>query len=103
MGSGSLRFYLGMFATAVCGVAAVVACGSADTESAFGNPSASSDGGRSSSSSSGGFGVDAGPADAATPIPANGIVIVHAASFGAFRLCFENQDDRRPIPSAGPG
>lgn len=100
MGSGSLRFYLGMFATALCGIAAVVACGSADSESAFGNPSASSDAGGTSSSSSGGFGNDAGAAADASIIPANGIVIVHAASFGAFRLCFEKQEQRRPIPSA---
>lgn len=100
MGSGSLRLYLGMFATAICGVAAIVACGSADSESAF-NPSAEADGGSNTSgSSSGGFGPDSGAADAASPIPANGIVIVHAASFGAFRLCFEKQEQRRPIPSA---
>lgn len=98
MGVGSLRFYLGAFATALCGTAAVVACGDS-SESAFGAPSSVADGG-GSSSSSGGSRSDSGTSDAGTPIAANGIVIVHAASFGAFRLCFEKHDDRRPIPSS---
>jgi hypothetical protein len=99
MGTGSLRFYVGVLATALCGAAAVVACGS-DSESAFGPEGKFADAGGSSSSSSGSSGTtaDSGASDASI-IAANGIVIVHAASFGAFRLCFEKQGQRRPIPS----
>jgi hypothetical protein len=101
MRSGSLRFYAACVATVLCGTAAVVACGSADSElNAFGPPSANQDSGASGSSSGGSFNDAGFPGDAATMIPANGIVIVHAASFGAFRLCFKNVGGRRPIPSA---
>lgn len=98
MRSASLRFYAGLFATALAGAAAAIACGMAD-ESAFA-VGGEGDGGASSSSggsSSGGF-ADTGTAP--TMIPANGIVIVHAADFGPFRLCFANEASRRPIPSA---
>jgi hypothetical protein len=99
MGSGSLRFYAACVATFLCGTAAVVACGSDSELSAFA-PGTQDGGGSSGTSSSGGI-TDAGtPSDAAVMIPANGIVIVHAASFGAFRLCFKNVGGRRPIPSA---
>lgn len=99
MGSGTLRF-AGCFAIAVCGMAAALACGSSD-ESAFGGVGSFDAGGSSSSGSSGNMADGGTPQDAApTMIPANGIVIVHAADFGAFRLCFKNEGARRPIPSA---
>lgn len=98
MRSGTLRFYAGCLAAVTTAAAAIVACGSSDDAlSAFGD-------GRDAGSraDSGGFSpADGGVAsDAATMIPANGIVIVHAADFGAFRLCFKGVPNRRPIPSA---
>jgi hypothetical protein len=49
----------------------------------------------------GGGDASASPfADAAgAQLSANGIVLVHAASFPAFRICFEGALDERPLPS----
>ncbi len=70
-------------------VAAAAACGSADSASGFdrGEDAGEGDGG-------GQFG-DAG---INTPIPSAGLVVVHAAAFPAFRLCFSNFPDRLPFP-----
>lgn len=96
---GTLRFYLASIAVAATAIAAVAACSSSDALSAFANPG-DRDGGLSSDASpfaDSGFG---GSDAAAVMIPANGIVIVHAAEFGAFRLCLESAPSRQPIPSA---
>ena len=37
---------------------------------------------------------------APSPVQVNGVVVVHAASFGPFRLCFESALARRPFPEA---
>ncbi len=79
------------------GAFALFACGaSLDAESAGG----SSDGGTRQP------GADGGPSDggvfgdaAGTRIEANGIVLVHAASFPAFRICFLGRGGDRPEPS----
>ncbi|OJY28152.1 MAG: hypothetical protein BGO98_21645 [Myxococcales bacterium 68-20] len=77
-------------AITIATVAAGTACG-ADGESAFGD----------------GTNVDAGDFDGGLGAPtsdagsvgsASGVVIVHAASFPAFRLCFENYPDLPPQP-----
>jgi hypothetical protein len=92
----SLRYYFACIAAIATSIAAVVACGSSDANSAFGDHNPDS----GSPSNDGSFGVDGGTTSDAGPIPANGIVIVHAASFGAFRLCLESALGRQPIPSA---
>jgi hypothetical protein len=70
-------------------VAAAVACG-ADARSAFeGAPS--SDAGPSSGADSGDFGPPVVGA-------ASGVVILHAAAFPSFRLCFENYPELAPQP-----
>lgn len=43
---------------------------------------------------------DGGGTDAGAGIDANAIVLVHAASFPAFRICFEGAVKERPMPSA---
>jgi len=72
----------------------MAACGSAeDTTAGAAATDAGSDGRPKSDS-----GIE--PEDAApTPIPANGIVLVHAAQFPAFRICIEGDKSRTPIPS----
>ncbi len=80
---------------ALSSAAVVAACGSSD-EALDGVFNPSRDGGASSSSGSPPSpGVDAG-----APLAANSIVLVHAADFGPFRLCFESDKKRQPIPSA---
>ncbi len=78
---------------AAVGLAGVVACG-ADSASAFdGPPSALQDGGGSF-----GDGSFTSP-DAGEPVgAASGVVILHAAAFPAFRLCFENFPNLAPQP-----
>src|SRR5262245_52160965 len=95
---GSLRFFFACFAAGAFAVAAVAACGSSDSLSAF----SSSGGTDAGSSFDAGFGGDGGgPSTSdASVIEANGIVIVHAATFGAFRLCFQSAGSRQPIPSS---
>lgn len=44
--------------------------------------------------------TDAGGDVSAPPVPANGIVVVHGATFPAFRLCFANYPELRPQPTA---
>jgi hypothetical protein len=75
---------------------ALVACG-ADSLSAFGdsstNPGATADGGAFSDGPSGAAGTN-------TPSLDTGVILVHAAGAGAFRLCFLNELDRLPQPDS---
>ena len=67
--------------------AAAVACGDASDDAGARPPSTRN---------------DAGPSDASAGAPpvgsASGVVLLHAASFPAFRLCFENYPELRPQP-----
>ncbi len=81
---------------ALCGIVGVglsmavaVACGD---DGLLESLPAVSDGGRDPDARFGDGGL--GP-----PIPANGLVIVHAASLPAFRLCFDANKSLRPVPS----
>jgi hypothetical protein len=74
------------------------ACGSADL---------SSFGGSSTDPSGGGTGADAGfgaaqgtPSDKGLAPVDNAVILVHAAKSQSFRLCFENEIDRRPQPDS---
>lgn len=75
-------------------VATGVACSSMGENSAFDNgtdgPSTSADGGKD---------FTPAPGNEASP-QATGIVLVHAAAFPSFRLCFENFPDLRPQPDS---
>lgn len=71
----------------------VVACGASDAAFSGTSSGSSADGGAADSVAP--FG-DAG----ASPISANGLVLVHAASFPAFRICFRGSPDEQPIPAA---
>ena len=72
-------------------VAAAVACGDM-SESASSGTSGDGDGG----------GADAGFGSDAAAVPgvgaASGVVILHAAAFPSFRLCFENYPELPPQP-----
>lgn len=89
-----LKLSFALLVTALAGgaVLAIISCSSvADSASAaFGDGSvdSSSDGGLTP------FG-DAGVVE----LSANGIVLVHAASFPAFRICFFGALEERPLPS----
>lgn len=94
--SSAVRRAFALTALALSALAAAVACGDAadaleGTSSSGGayDASAGRDGGPSAIS-------DAG----ATPISANGLVLVHAASFPAFRICFDGTPEEQPIPAA---
>lgn len=90
-GHVKIRRALSCAAVAFAGVATSLACG-ASSESTVGVYSPE----------------DAGSSDAASPQPmtrdagaiatASGVVILHAAAFPAFRLCFENYPDLPPQP-----
>jgi hypothetical protein len=70
-------------------VSAMLACGS-DEDSAF------SEGGPNATTDAGGFtpGMDGGGAVGAV----SGVVVLHAAAFPSFRLCFENYPELAPQP-----
>ena len=79
---------------------ALAACGlaSSDAISARENdPSNTSSGGPSA----GGMtdGGTAPPPESLVPVD-NAVIVVHSARAGAFRMCFENEDDRQPLPDA---
>lgn len=80
---------------------ALYACGSAGL-SGFGEPSATGGGGGSSADA--GFGATgaapmAGADTGLVPVD-NAVILVHAAKSQSFRLCFENESDRRPQPDS---
>lgn len=77
-------------------VGAAVACGSAfDSTAAF----ESADGGpRGSSGGSSSSGDNPSPTGAG-PQLANAVILVHAASFPPFRVCFGNMPDDQPTPN----
>ncbi len=80
-------------ASAAFATAAIIAVACGDLASSGFDPSpAGADGGAGDGKA--GFQDGAAP-----PIPANGLVIVHAASLPAFRLCFEADRSLRPVPS----
>lgn len=84
-------------ASALAASVALVACGSA-LEDASATPN--QDGGTPADASTlrdSGIAADGGAAGAT--IQANGIVLVHAASFPAFRVCFQGRAGDRPEPS----
>lgn len=74
------------------GLLGVAACAASDAESV--NPS-NADG----AAPEAGTKQDSGASDAGAQIEANAIVLVHAASFPAFRICFENASGDLPQPS----
>lgn len=77
---------------------AVAACASESAESSYSpGPGPSADAGVGGE---GGTFPDSGSADAGGAIDANAIVLVHAASFPAFRICFMGASDDPPLPSA---
>jgi hypothetical protein len=73
-------------------VLAVAACALSDEEAAFAPV-----GDAAATPGEGGISSDAGGGG---QLEANAIVLVHAASFPAFRICFENAQDELPQPSA---
>src|SRR5690349_20110352 len=80
-----------VIALGVAGVsaAAVIACGSGDdATTAFG--------GSDASFSDSGFVVPTSDAGFAATV--SGVVLLHAAAFPAFRVCFENYPDLAPQP-----
>jgi len=88
-------FALTAFALAAIGAA--IACGDSADALSEGGSSGSTNLDAAGGSDGGPTGVsDAG----ATPISANGLVLVHAASFPAFRICFDGTPDEQPIPAA---
>lgn len=90
IGSGVAAIALGLAG----GVLAVAACNASSETSGVGVTGP--DAGRPGDSGLGDGGV---AADAGTGIEANAVVLVHAASFPAFRLCFENAGSEQPQPS----
>lgn len=94
---GVRRSAIGVALIAIGGVSVVAAaaCG-ADSATSLepGSSSGGSDAGKSDASEPSGF-VDAG----ALPLQANGVVLVHAASFPAFRICFAGASDEQPFPT----
>lgn len=92
-----VRRAFALTALALCAVAAAVACGdSADALSESG-----SSGNANNDASAGSDAGPTSPIDAgAVPISANGLVLVHAASFPAFRICFDGTPEEQPIPAA---
>jgi hypothetical protein len=95
----AMRTTVGLSALLVAFSALVYACGSADLSS-FGadsaNPSATGGG------TDAGFGgaTSAPSGDKALAPVDNAVILVHAAKSQSFRLCFENETDRRPQPDS---
>jgi hypothetical protein len=89
-----LTFALLISAVAGGAALAIAACGSSAADS---SPSPFFDGSDPDGSDDGATGpfADAGGIE----IAVNGIVLVHAASFPAFRICFEGALEERPLPS----
>ena len=80
---------------------ALYACGSASL-SGFADPSVTGDGG-SKDMPDAGFGATAPPkvgTDTGLVPVDNAVILVHAAKAQSFRLCFENESDRRPQPDS---
>ncbi len=90
MKRGLLRAMLGALAVA----ATVFACGGDDDAAGIGVFNPSGDGGKKPE---GGFGE---PGDSGSISTASGVVILHAAAFPPFRLCFENYPELTPQPNA---
>jgi hypothetical protein len=89
------KIVLRLAAAAAGGLLGAAACGDA-SESGF--DEMRNDGGAPDGSFFDGGAIP--PAgDAAPIIEANGVVLVHAASFPAFRICFENGSNELPEPS----
>jgi len=74
-------------------VGAVLACG--DTRLAFDAPAGAD---HPDAGDAGAFEPPSGSADAGTVGAASGVYLLHAASFPAFRLCFERYPELRPQP-----
>lgn len=84
------RANLGLLTGAVAlSLAAASACASMDSEAAMGE----GNGAGGNDARSPGLG-------AAESVPARGVVLVHAAQFPSFRLCFENMPDELPQPDS---
>jgi hypothetical protein len=81
---------------------ALYACGSAGL-SGFGDPTSTGGGGSEKGSDAGFGGATAAPMAGAdnglVPVD-NAVILVHAAKSQSFRLCFENESDRRPQPDS---
>jgi hypothetical protein len=81
---------------------ALYACGSASL-SGFDGSSPSTTGGGSEDGPDAGFGAAAAPkasGDTGLVPVDNAVILVHAAKAQSFRLCFENESDRRPQPDS---
>jgi hypothetical protein len=88
------KLFVASLLTALAGSILAIACGSSDDAAGFNG--VTQDGGSPDGAAVG----DASPfGDAAKAIEANGIVLVHAAAFPAFRICFEGTPDDQPQPS----
>lgn len=86
---------LAFLAGGTAALVAVAACSSATDTATYSDGSS----GGASSSSSGNPSVDGGSASPATEgVTATGVLLVHAAAFPAFRLCFENMPNLVPQP-----
>jgi len=92
----SMRRAAAMLVTATLAFALASACGSA-ADSAVGTPS-SLDGGSNGDAAS--TTADGGGVPGEDLVPANGLVLVHAAAFPPFRICFEGTPDERPAPAS---
>ena len=97
MGTSSLRLFA-LASVAACALGA--ACGSA-TDASFGAsaPGGSDAGNGPSDGFEDGGGTNTGAASPQGPA-ASGVVLVHAAAFPAFRLCFELLPDLQPQPDS---
>jgi hypothetical protein len=84
------RRLLFVSATSLCAIAALIACGDDSRESAFAS-------GSGDSGADGPNGFEPGD-DAAVVGAASGVVLLHAAAFLPFRLCFENYPNLVPQP-----
>ena len=89
-----LTLYLLSSAFAGGALLAIEACSSSVDATSLAYPYGDASGDGSPSVDGGGFGTPSAPV-----LAVNGLVLVHAASFPAFRVCFEGAQGDRPAPS----
>jgi hypothetical protein len=88
-----MRRTLALGVVAAVAFGAVVACGSSVAANSSFGPGGATDGPSSS--------ADAGAATPASNLDVeSAVILVHAAKLPSFRLCFENELDRRPQPDS---
>jgi hypothetical protein len=96
-----MQMTIGLLLAASGMLGALAACGDAGLSSFGMDPG--SPGTAAPGADSGFGGATAAPSDGAGPalVPVdNAVILVHAAKSQAFRLCFENETDRRPQPDS---